>query len=150
MKKLTLIFAALTLLLSSTVNAVNPRDMKFPPLKFEPAEPVRFTTDNGMVVYFLENKELPVFTAGMLFKGGTAYDPADKSGLTELTARLLRTGGAGKRTPDQVDQDLDFVGANITSGATFDYLILDLRGLKKDVNLCRYGQDRHGAVQQEG
>jgi len=135
MKKLTLIFAALALLLNSTVNAVNPRDMKFPPLKFEPAEPVRFTTDNGMVVYFLENKELPVFTAGMLFKGGTAYDPADKSGLTELTARLLRTGGAGKRTPDQVDQDLDFVGANITSGATFDYLILDLRGLKKDVNL---------------
>jgi len=56
-------------------------------------------------------------------------------GLTEIAARLLRTGGAGARTPDQVDQDLDFVGASVSSMASPDNMTLDLRALKKDADL---------------
>lgn len=115
--------------------AVNPRDMKFPPLKFEPPEPARYLTDNGIIVYFLEDHQLPIITCAALFKGGTVFDPVDKIGLTDMTAKLLRTGGAGKRTPDQIDQDLDFVGASINSMAASDNLMLDLRSLKKDVEL---------------
>jgi predicted Zn-dependent peptidase len=135
MKKNILFAMALISLMAISSFAVNPREMTFPPLKFEPPEPVRFIIDNGIIVYFLEDHQLPVITTAALFKGGTVYDQSSKIGLTELTATLLRTGGAGNRNPEQIDQDLDFVGAVINSASSNDYLMLDLRTLKKDADL---------------
>lgn len=135
MKKI-IFFITITILLYGLIAAAeNPAKMKFPPLKFEPIEPVRLTIDNGLIVYFLENHELPVVVVSAMFHGGTAYDSPDRIGLTELTARLLRTGGAASRTPDQVDEALDFVGASISSNASGDNLSLDLNLLKKDAPL---------------
>ena len=45
---------------------------------------------------------------------------------------MIRTGGAGKRTADQVDQDLDFIGADIGSSSDNDMLSVNMRVLKKD------------------
>lgn len=135
MRRISVLTGIFVLLLAAGVFAVHPRDMKFSELDWEPTEPVRFTTDNGMVVYFLEYHELPLVTASMYFQGGEIYDPADKAGLTELTARLLRTGGAGDRSPDSVDLDLDFVGARVGSSSDIDYLSASLNTLKKDVPL---------------
>ncbi len=128
---LTLVLAAISL----SAYAVNPRDMKFPDLTFNPPEPTRFVTDNGTVVYFLEDHQLPVMSVSIMFHGGSAHDPADKIGLADITATLLRTGGAGKRSADQVDQDLDFVGASINSQAASDYLAMVMKCLKKDIDL---------------
>lgn len=122
------------LLVTGSVFAQNPRDLKFSELTFNPAEPVRFTTENGMTVYFLEYHELPVITLTAYFRGGDVYDPADKAGLSELTAQLIRTGGAGTRTANQVDQDLDFIGASIGSSSDDDLLSVNMRVLKKDAS----------------
>jgi predicted Zn-dependent peptidase len=121
--------------LTVSVFAVNPREMKFPPLKFQAPEPIRFETDNGMVVFFLEDHQLPVVAVNAFLHGGSIYDPLGKSGLADITARLLRSGGAGSRTPEEVDMDLDFVGGRISSGTTSEELSLSLRCLKKDAQL---------------
>ncbi len=134
MKRLLIISLLLVAAAALAVSAENPRDMKFPELTFKPTEPTRFVADNGMVVYFLEYHELPVVSASAYFKGGEVYDPADKAGLAELTATLLRTGGAGARSPEQVDQDLDFIGASVSSAAQSDYLIASINVLKKDLD----------------
>ena len=130
-----IITIGLVLLLAASVLAVNPRDMKFSELGFQPEEPARFTTDNGLTVYFLEYHELPLVTMTVYFRGGLIYDPPDRAGLTELTTQLLRTGGAGDRSPDSVDIDLDFVGAGIRSEAQNDYIVVSLNALKKDAAL---------------
>ncbi len=135
MKRLMFLYLVSAVLLAVSATAENPRDMRFPPLKFEPPEPARFVTDNGIIVYFLEDHQLPVITLEALFKGGSAYDPPDLAGLAEITATVLRTGGAGKRNPEGVDAALDFVGASISSVALNDYLMLDMRALKKDAEL---------------
>ncbi|SYZ74557.1 putative Peptidase M16 domain protein [Candidatus Zixiibacteriota bacterium] len=135
MKSRIVIWITLLLTVSLSAYAVNPRDMKFPDLKFNPPEPMRFVTDNGTVVFFLEDHQLPVMSVSIMFHGGSAYDPADKIGLSDITATLLRTGGAGQRTSDQVDEDLDFVGASIVSQASSDYLAMVLKCLKKDLDL---------------
>ncbi len=135
MKTLQIFLALIVILPALGLAQVNPRDMNFPAIEFNPAEPERFVTDNGMVIYFLEDHQLPVVTLDAYFKGGTIYDPADKTGLTGIMAALLRSGGAGKRTPDQADQDLDFVGARISSQAADHALILELNILKKDIDL---------------
>jgi predicted Zn-dependent peptidase len=110
--------------------------MTFPPLKFQPPEPVRFVTDNGLVVFFLEDHQLPVLTATAFLHGGSAYDPPGKAGLAEVTAQLLRSGGAGQRSPEQVDEDLDFVATRISSSASDDQLSLNVNAMKKDAELA--------------
>jgi zinc protease len=133
------LFKMLTLLLItvliSTAQAQNPRDLTFPELNFDPAEPVRFETANGIVVYFLEDHDLPVVSANAYFKGGNVYDPLDLAGLTEVTARLMRTGGAGSRSPEEVDEALGFVGASINCNAERDQLSIPFRTLRKDLDI---------------
>jgi len=133
MKKMILISFCM-ILAALTALAINPRDMSFSPIDFDAPEPERWVTDNGMTIFFLEDHQLPVVTATMLIRGGQVYDPAGKSGLAEITAALLRSGGAGDRTPDQVDAALDFVGANISSNASKDALTVDMSTLKKDLD----------------
>jgi len=87
-----------------------------------------------MIIYFLEDHQLPVMTVSAYFHGGTVQDTKEKAGLTDITATLLRTGGAGDRSPGQVDSDLDFVGISIGSGASDEYLSVSMRLLKKDVD----------------
>jgi len=136
MKKYFLILVILLLSAALSVYAVDPRELKFAPLEFKPPVPERFVTDNGVIVYFLAQKELPVVTANLLFHGGTAYDPADRAGLAEMTASLLRSGGAGRRSPEQVDEELDFTAIGIGSAASDDEMTLSMQTLKKDVSLA--------------
>jgi predicted Zn-dependent peptidase len=132
--KLIYIISAV-ILLTATVLAEHPRNMKFSPLEYDPPQPERFTTDNGMVVYFLEDHQLPVITGTITFHGGDGYDANEKTGLASVCASLLRSGGAGSRTPDEVDADLDYVGANISSNSDDEKLQLNFNCLKKDLEL---------------
>jgi zinc protease len=136
MRRKIVLYSILIVAIVLSVYAENPRDMKFPPLKFVPPSPIRFQTDQGLTVFFLEDNELPVVTVDVFFHGGKVYDPADKAGLSEITARLVRSGGAGQRSPDQVDADLDFVGIDMSSNSSNDELSLNLHCLKKDIGLA--------------
>ena len=40
----------------------NPRSMRFPTVEFNPPDAERLVLDNGMVVYLLEDHELPLVT----------------------------------------------------------------------------------------
>lgn len=133
MRYLNVIIAGLLILLALPALAQNPRDMKFSPLEFKPSEPVRFETDNGIIVHFYEYRELPVVMFSAYFKGGDIYDPSDKIGLSSITASLMRTGGAGDRTPDDIDLDLDFMAASVSSSASADFFSVGYSSLKKDI-----------------
>lgn len=131
MKRILFLILALALLVQCA-RAVTPREMTFSSLEFEPAEPIRLETPNGMVVYFYEDHDLPVVSLTAYFHGGNIYDPSDKIGLADMTATVMRSGGAGTRTPDQVDFDLDYLAAGISSGADEEYLSLTMSCLRKD------------------
>lgn len=91
----------------------HPREMKFPPLSFRPTKPVRTVLSNGMVVFLLENSELPLIRVSALIRSGSIYDPPDKKGLAKVTANVLRTGGAHARSSQSINEDLDWMAANI-------------------------------------
>ncbi len=128
------IFTLILLLVASLTAAQSPKDLRFPTLEFDPPEVERFTLDNGIVVHFLENHDLPVVTATALFKGGAVQDPENKSGLASLTARLIRSGGAGVMSPEQLDDTLDFIAASISSGNDEEYMTIDMNTLKKNAD----------------
>lgn len=62
---------------------------------------------NGLQLYLLQDRSLPLFRATLYFKTGGAEDPKGKSGLASLTSKLLTSGGTLERTPQQVDEWLD-------------------------------------------
>jgi zinc protease len=99
---LSLFGMATLLLLASVVAAYagepalgDPRKMTFAPVEFSPPDPERVVLDNGMVVYLLEDHELPLITITASMRTGGWLDPADKVGLAAMTGSVMRTGGGG-------------------------------------------------------
>ncbi len=54
--------------------------------------PVSFALANGMKVYLLENRELPLVNITAMVRTGDVLDPADKVGLARLVATVLKAG----------------------------------------------------------
>jgi len=116
----------------------DPRQMTFPTVEFTPPEPDRVVLENGMIVYFLEDHELPLVSITATMRTGSWLDPAEKIGLASLTGSVMRTGGGGGLSSKQVDEELEqFAGdVNISIGrqsgsASLDVLSKDLkRGLQ--------------------
>lgn len=92
----------------------HPDEMDFPPLEFTKIEPVRHILSNGLTVYLLEDRDLPLVQGTVYIKAGSVYDPPEQTGLAELTAWLTRAGGAGTRTAAEVDEWLDYLAASVT------------------------------------
>src|SRR3972149_3140306 len=91
----------------------HPREMDFPPLSFFPPKATRTVLSNGMILYLLEDPELPLVNISALIRTGSIYDPPDKVGLAQLTATLLRTGGTAERTAQAINEELEFMAAEI-------------------------------------
>ena len=93
----------------------------------------RFVLNNGLVLLVSEEHSLPFVTFQFLVKTGSKDDPPGQEGLADLCASSLPLGCAG-RTMQQIHEDLDFMGAAISSAANKDYTAISLRALRKDVD----------------
>ncbi|HXK59326.1 MAG TPA: pitrilysin family protein [Acidobacteriota bacterium] len=94
-----------------------------PALKLPPIQ--RLKLSNGLGIVLLEKHEVPVVAVSLLVKGGTALDPADRSGLANLTASLM-TEGAGNRDALQLADEIDFLGAHISATAGYHAFSVNL------------------------
>lgn len=110
----------------------DPRTMTFPTEAFAPPKAERVTLPNGLIVYMLEDHELPLVSLSALVRTGGMYDPSDKVGLAELTGTVIRTGGTASRSGDELDDALEFVGAEMGSWAGLDSGGASLNVLTKD------------------
>jgi zinc protease len=136
-KKILLYTAAIVLLLAAAAPAfaqLHPKDLPEPaPLKFQPPKPVEFTLTNGIRVFFMEDRELPTISIAGYLKGGSLYEPAEKTGLASLTGQVLRTGGTKTVTGDALDAELEFLAASVTSSMGSEYATVSAQCLKKDI-----------------
>jgi predicted Zn-dependent peptidase len=85
-----------------------------------------------MVLYLLQDPELPLVHVSALIRTGSAYDPPDKSGLAQLTATLLRTGGTSDQTPQAINEALEFMGAEMEFSMGRESGAASFSVLKKD------------------
>jgi zinc protease len=68
---------------------------------------------NGMRLFLIEDHRYPtVDIRGMVFSG-SVFDPAEKAGLASITGTALRSGGTEKMKPDQLDRELELMGASV-------------------------------------
>ncbi len=93
----------------------------------------RFQLANGMVVYLMEDRELPLVSGTALIRTGSRLEPEDQVGLASLTGLVMRTGGTTDYSGDRLNQILEQKAASIetsidtsSGSATFSTLSEDL------------------------
>lgn len=77
------------------------------------------TLSNGLKVTLVQRGPLPLVAVRYVARAGSAFDPATRFGLAEMTARLLRRG-AGGQTAEVLNEAVDFVGASMSAWAGED------------------------------
>jgi Predicted Zn-dependent peptidases len=86
-------------------------------------KPVEKTLKNGLRVIVVENTNMPLVTAGLLIKSGGEVDPAQMSGLADMTADLV-TKGTKSRSAPEIAQAVEALGGQLESGAGWDSSIV--------------------------
>jgi zinc protease len=97
--------------------AKDPAKLEIPPLDFEVKRPERVTLENGITLYLLADRTVPIVSVNALVFGGGAEEPAEKLGLADFAFGLLASGGAGKRSAEELDELLEFHAANAGGGS---------------------------------
>jgi zinc protease len=99
------------------------REAPPPPLPLKPVEFPGFretTLPNGLRLIVVEKHDLPVVNVNLYVKSGSAADPLQKVGLSEMTAELLTKGTPG-RTAKQIAETIEGVGGQLSADAGLDY-----------------------------
>lgn len=110
----------------------DPRTMTFSPPSFQPPKAERKVLSNGMILYLLEDHELPLIRMEMTVKTGSIYEPAEKIGLAGLTGAIMRTGGTKRHSGNEIDEIIDQMAADLSAGIASDAGGGWLDVLKKD------------------
>ena len=132
--------ALFTVLLTFSVRltAVADTPKHYTELQFEPLPEIelpeyeRYELDNGMVVYLLEDRDLPLIGGTAIVRTGSRYEPANKVGLAQLTGTVMRSGGTQDHSAAELNSILEQKAASVetsidtTSGtASFNTLTED-------------------------
>jgi len=89
-----------------------------------------FKLPNGLTVSLMEQHDVPIISVSVILPAGAIYD-YDKAGLASLTALSLKHGT--KNFPKtKLDEELDFLGANVDTYATKEFAGLSSNFASKD------------------
>ncbi|PZV06428.1 MAG: peptidase M16 [Leptolyngbya sp.] len=92
-------------------------ELEFPALRdIEIPAYERYELPNGLVVYLLEDHELPLVSGSATFRTGARVEPAEKVGLANLTGEAMRLGGTTRLDADSLNQQLEQRAASIETG----------------------------------
>ena len=113
----------LTLLLSAAVSAQQPASSheeiakRYPPLReVEIPEVTSHTLPNGIELYLLEDRSLPVISGAASIRTGNLFDPPGKIGLAGIMGSAWRLGGTESTTGEQIDEKLESMAASVEAG----------------------------------
>lgn len=110
----------------------NPRTMTFPELRFVIPKAERVVLECGMPVYLLRDSELPIINMTAMVRTGSVYEPSAKSGLAGLTGAVMRSGGAGGLSPENMDDELEFMASAVESSIGGDMGTVSMTSLTKN------------------
>ncbi|HJQ37983.1 MAG TPA: pitrilysin family protein [Thermoanaerobaculia bacterium] len=113
--------------------ATSVNDIKSPPLRsFSMPQPKRIQLPNGMVIFLMEDHELPLVRGSALIRGGSRNVPNAKAGLLGIYTGSWRTGGTTTKTGDELDQLLESKAAFVETGGSTASTTVSMNVLKND------------------
>jgi len=113
-----------------------PEKLKFPPLVYDAPNPVEYRVElkSGAVVYIYPDRERPLIDLSVNIRGGSYLDPKGKEGLADLTGYLMARGGIPSSPADELDEELEFLAARLSSNFGGLSGSVDLNLLSKDAD----------------
>jgi predicted Zn-dependent peptidase len=140
MRRTTTLTIVLVLFAAATTFASDipdrPEKLKYAELSFDvpDADSLRFELSDGTPVYTKQDKQFPLVNIAVYFRGGRYLVPEGKEGLAGVTSAAWRTGGAGERTAQELDEELDFLAANLGTNISDVWGSVSLNVLSKDLD----------------
>jgi zinc protease len=111
------------------------KKIQAPPLHaFHPPVPARIELPNGMIIFLLEDHELPLVTGTAEIRGGSIDEAAGKIGLVNLYGQAWRTGGTKDQTGDQLDDFLEARAAKVETEGGLDSTTISWDCLKGNLD----------------
>jgi zinc protease len=92
----------------------------------------RFQLPNGLPVFLVQSHGLPVVTASLVSRYGSAQDPAGRPGLASFVASAMQQG-AGKQDADAIAARVANLGADLTTKAHTEFTEVTLQLLAPQV-----------------
>lgn len=87
--------------------------------------------DNGLEIYGIENREVPLVQFNLLIKGGQLMESMDQLGLANLTAQLMNRGTAQK-SPEALEEAIQELGAQININASGEEIRISANTLARN------------------
>ena len=95
---------------------------------------MRAVLANGVPVYLAEDRMLPLVSIQVQFRGGRYLEPLGKEGVAGLTGTVWRSGGAGDLDAKALDEELDFLAAQLSTNVGDTTGSVNLNLLSKDLD----------------
>jgi zinc protease len=111
-------------LVGQAVDRTRPPTLAPPPALKLPAVQTA-TLPNGLELAVLEMHKVPVVDVQLVLDAGAARDPADLPGLATFTATMLQQG-AGRRAALDIADETAFLGARLSTAASYDAATVSL------------------------
>jgi zinc protease len=95
---------------------------------------------NGIKIYGIENKELPVVSFTLTIDGGFKADDINKTGVANMVTDLMLEGTATKK-PEELEEEIDLLGANISAYTNLEEIVISgntlARNFDKTIDLVK-------------
>lgn len=111
--------------------SVRPNPATAPTINIKDSEV--FTTANGITVILSENHKLPKVAINLVM-GSDPKSEGAKAGLADVAGQLIMSG-TSKRTKDELDASIDYIGASLTASSTALNLSCLTKHLDKGLDL---------------
>lgn len=112
----------------------NPATLEIPKLTFDVKKPRRVVFPNGLQLYLISDRAVPLINIRAQIYLGGVDEPADKLGVADAVFDLLPSGGAGKLDADALDELLEFHAANVGGGAGDELSSLEMNLRSEDLD----------------
>jgi predicted Zn-dependent peptidase len=89
------------------------------------------TLDNGLTIYLMEKKDVPIVSFSAVFDAGAIRD-GEKNGLASFTAEALKFG-TKNYVKNQIDSIFNFYGSSLNTYARLDYSGMYAQFMKNDI-----------------
>ena len=93
------------------------------------------TLDNGLKVFIMETREVPLVSLFLLVPVGAAQDPVGMEGAANLTGRLL-TKGAGGLGANEISETIENVGGRLDVNTGVEYTTVMGSFMSEDLPLA--------------
>jgi zinc protease len=90
------------------------------------------TLSNGLAVWIVERRGLPLVTMQLLLEGGAVTDSREVAGRASLVADML-TEGTTTRSATQIAEEVDFLAANLNAGVGRETAVVSLGTLSRNL-----------------